>query len=150
MNLQWQCKAFNQLTNYELYALLQLRSAVFVVEQNCIYNDLDGKDLKSHHVLVTNTKGDILAYTRLLPIGVSYHAYCSIGRVLTAMQARHVGLGKQLMQYSIAQCYALYGRQALKIGAQIYLQKFYESFGFVVFGDIYLEDGIQHVEMILL
>lgn len=149
MNLQWAYKAFNNFTVNELYEVMRLRSAVFVVEQNCVYNDFDGKDAQSYHVTATNTQGNVLAYTRLLPIGLAYQNYCSIGRVLTALQARQLGLGKQLMEYSITTCYTLFGRQPIKIGAQIYLLKFYESFGFKVCSNVYLEDGIKHVEMLL-
>lgn len=147
MSHEWRCKKFNDLTLYELYALLKLRSEVFVVEQNCPYLDMDGKDLKGYHLMCWK-EGELLACTRLLPAGVSYQEG-SIGRVATAYSARRLGLGKELMQHSIAACYQLFGRNAVRIGAQLYLKKFYESFHFVQASQVYLEDGIEHIEMVL-
>ncbi len=140
-------KSFEALSALELYAIMQLRSEVFVVEQNCVYQDADGKDLKAFHLMGWQNN-DLVAYTRLLPAGVSF-AEVSIGRVVTLPAFRKFGFGKLLMQESIRQCYLLFGRQPIRIGAQLYLQAFYESFGFVVCSDMYLEDDIPHVEMLL-
>lgn len=147
MELIWQVKTFDKLSVYELYDILQLRSEVFVVEQQCIFPDADYKDQGAHHL--TCYIGDKLAaYTRLIPAGVSYKE-ASIGRVVTAPFARNSGIGKKLMTQSIRVLYELYGKQVIRIGAQLYLRKFYESFGFIQDSDVYLEDGIEHIEMLL-
>jgi ElaA protein len=144
--INWQCKSFTQLTNDELYKILQLRNEVFVVEQNCPYQDCDNKDLKSHHL--TAWKYDnIVAYSRILPPGISYPNAASIGRVVTSPSTRGQDLGKQLMAKSLENLYLLFGHVPVIIGAQLYLIKFYESFSFVSRGDIYMEDGIQHITM---
>lgn len=146
--ITWTIKKFDELTPHELYAILQLRNQVFVVEQQCVFQDADGKDPLCWHIMGTDEEAKLLAYTRLVPPGISY-AEPAIGRVVTAQQARSRGLGRQLMEYSIHQCRARYGTCDIRIGAQVYLEKFYRSFGFRSTGDIYLEDGIQHIEMIL-
>ena len=147
MALRWEFKTFDALTAAEVYALLKLRSEVFVVEQNCVFLDMDDKDQMCHHLL--GYKGDLLAaYTRIVPMGVSYPDYPSIGRVVTSPQARGGGLGKELMEESIQRLFLLYGEGPIKIGAQLYLKKFYESLGFVQCGDVYDEDGIDHIPMI--
>ena len=145
--MQWITKAFKDLTPDELYAILQLRNEVFVVEQNCVFQDADGKDPSAWHLMGWNNER-LVAYTRLLPKGVSYNN-ASIGRVVTSPIERGSGIGKILMQKSIAELYKLWGGQAIQIGAQLYLKSFYESFGFQQTSDIYLEDGIDHIEMIL-
>lgn len=145
--MNWILKEFNALTVHELYAILQLRSEVFVVEQNCVFQDIDFKDQRAYH-LMGYIDNQLLAYTRLLPAGFPY-VEASIGRVVTAKAARNSGIGKKLMTESIDTLYRLYGRQTIKIGAQYYLKKFYESFGFQQSGEIYLEDGIEHIEMLL-
>jgi len=139
------CQPFNELSPLILYKIMKARSEVFVVEQNCVYLDADDKDLKAHH-LVLWKNNELAAYTRLLPPGVSYEE-TSIGRVLTTSQFRNHGLGKTLMQESIKQCRTLYGNGAIVIGAQLYLKDFYESFGFIQEGEIYLEDNIPHIHM---
>ncbi len=144
--IKWQCKSFNELPTEELYKILQLRNEVFVVEQNCPYQDCDNKDLKSHH-LTAWEDGQIVAYCRILPPGVSYPDAASIGRVVTSPSSRRQNLGKQLIAKSLENLYLLFGNVPVIIGAQLYLKKFYESFSFVQQGDIYLEDGIQHIAM---
>jgi ElaA protein len=145
--LNWKAKSFNELNNYELYEILKLRCKVFAVEQNCVYLDMDDKDQKSIHVL--GFEDDVLiAYSRLLPSGVSYKE-AAIGRVVTNPDYRRRGAGKELMQQSIDRLYEVLGRQPIRIGAQCYLKAFYESFGFSISSDEYLEDGIPHVEMVL-
>ena len=147
MALRWEFKTFDALTAAEVYALLKLRSEVFVVEQNCVFLDMDDKDQMCHHLL--GYKGNLLAaYTRIVPAGVSYPDYPSIGRVITSPQARGEGLGKILMEESIQRLFSLYGHVPIKIGAQLYLKKFYESLGFVQCGDVYDEDGIPHLPML--
>lgn len=143
--INWICKSFEQLTTLELYALLQLRNEVFIVEQNCPYLDVDGKDLKSYHLMAWK-EGNLVAYTRLIPAGISYDEV-SIGRVVNSPSVRGSGIGKELMQLSIAKIFELFGRQDIVIGAQLYLKKFYTGLGFVQEGDIYLEDGIEHILM---
>jgi len=147
MTIKWTYKAFDQLTVNELYAIIRLRNEVFVVEQNCVFQDADDKDQQSHHVM--GWIGDKLAaYTRLVPKGISYDKP-SIGRVVTSPEYRRSGIGKELMIKSIEIAHKLWGKQTIQIGAQLYLQSFYESLGFVVSGAVYLEDGIDHVEMLL-
>lgn len=145
--ITWTCKSFNELSPSELYAILQLRSEVFVVEQNCVFLDADNKDQSSFHFM--GWKGDALqAYTRLVPPGIAYEE-ASIGRVVTALTARGSGIGRQLMQQSIAACRQLFGNGTIKIGAQLYLKEFYASLGFIPTGGIYPEDGIDHIHMLL-
>lgn len=146
--IHWDCKSFKELSPYELYAILRLRSEVFVVEQHCVYLDTDNKDLKSYHLLGWQNN-QLIAYTRLLEKGISYPDYISIGRVVNSSSLRGTGVGKQLMQESITTCYKLFGKQSIKIGAQLYLKKFYSDLGFEVSSDVYDEDGIDHIEMIL-
>ena len=143
----WRCKTFEDLTIEELYALLQLRTEIFVVEQNCVFQDMDNKDQDAYHLLCFEDD-TLIAYTRLLPAGKSYKE-CSIGRVVTKKIKRGTGIGKELMAISIEYCYRLFGKSPIRIGAQLYLQKFYSSFGFKKVSDIYIEDGIQHIEMVL-
>jgi ElaA protein len=147
--IQWKCKSFNELTNEELYKILQLRNEVFIVEQNCPYQDCDNKDLKSFHL--TAWEGDsIVAYSRILPLGISYSNAASIGRVVTSPSVRGQRLGKELMSRSLENLYRLFGHVPVTIGAQLYLKKFYESFSFLQQGNIYIEDGIQHITMELI
>ena len=143
--LTWSLKKFDDLSAAELYNILRLRSEVFVVEQNCVYLDLDNKDQDCHH-LMGLMDGQLIAYTRLVPPGVSYE-YPSIGRVVTSPSARRGGFGRSLMEKSIEQTKQLYGDAPIRIGAQLYLQSFYTSLGFLTSSDIYLEDGIEHIEM---
>jgi ElaA protein len=146
MSLNWNCKTFEQLSVHELYAILRLRTEIFVVEQTCVFQDMDNKDQLCYHICGLHNN-ELVAYTRLVPAGVAYPE-ASIGRVITAPSARGTGAGRALMQYSIEKLYELWGRQPIKIGAQLYLKKFYESFGFEQTSDIYIEDGIPHIEML--
>lgn len=147
MNITWHHKHFTALSTTELYQILQLRNEVFIVEQRCPFQDLDDKDFECFHLMGFDTDAQkLVAYTRLVPEGVSYQE-ASIGRVVTAPQARSGGVGKELMQKSINLLAELYGNIPLKIGAQLYLKKFYESFGFQQIEDVYLEDGIEHIMM---
>lgn len=146
MEIQWLLKKFDLLTPHELYAILQLRSEVFVVEQNCIFLDMDDKDQNSHHFMGFS-KNKLIAYTRLVPPGEVYEQ-ASIGRVVTSPSVRNSGSGKALMKRSLESVYVLFGKQPIKIGAQLYLKKFYESFGFKQISNVYIEDGIEHIHML--
>jgi len=146
MQLHWLLKRFDELTPDQLYAVLQLRNEVFVVEQNCVFQDADDKDQRSYH-LMGFLENKLVAYTRLVPAGEAY-AQASIGRVVTSPAVRRGGAGKLLMQQSIDSLYELFGKVPIKIGAQLYLKRFYESFGFKQISDIYLEDGIEHIYML--
>jgi ElaA protein len=147
MPLNWVYKNFNELTPAELYAIMQLRSEVFVVEQNCVYQDADDKDQPSVHLCGWD-KEKLVAYTRIIPPGISY-TEASIGRVVTSPAYRKTGAGRQLMKESISLASRLFNCSAIRIGAQVYLTAFYQSLGFVQCSPPYLEDGIPHIEMIL-
>ncbi|MBV8255227.1 MAG: GNAT family N-acetyltransferase [Chitinophaga sp.] len=145
--MRWDLKKFSELTTTELYALLHLRSEVFVVEQKCPYLDMDFSDQKALHLMGYDTRNRLAAYTRLFDKGIKF-AEASIGRVVTAPFARGKGAGRELMEESLRQLYQQYGEQPVRIGAQQYLEKFYGSLGFKTVSDTYLEDGIPHVEML--
>ena len=145
--LTWTTKPFDSLTLTELYAPLQLRSEVFVVEQTCAFQDIDGQDQAATHLLGHTETGELAAYTRLFNAGISYPE-ASIGRVVTSPKFRRYGLGRELLRQSIAAIATLFGEQPIQIGAQLYLKEFYESFGFRQHGEGYLEDGIPHIHMI--
>jgi len=147
MKITWNIKSFDALEANELYSILKLRAEVFVVEQNCPYQDLDGKDIQSFHLLGINESNELLAYARLLPAKISYDEV-SIGRVVSSPKYRKTGLGKQLMKKAIEMIYEKYGKTPIRIGAQLYLNSFYESFGFVKTSEEYLEDNIPHIEML--
>ncbi|MCA0229746.1 MAG: GNAT family N-acetyltransferase [Bacteroidetes bacterium] len=146
--ITFQCLPFDQLSLRQLYDLLALRIDVFIVEQNCPFHDADGKDFYAWHCLGYDNDGALVAYTRLFDLNLSFEGFTSIGRVATSDKVRGQGAGRQLMTYSIEQCEKLFGPQPIKIGAQQYLLKFYESFGFKSTGEDYLEDGIPHTIMI--
>lgn len=141
-------RSYDDLTKEELYAIMVLRQEVFIVEQDCPYLDADSKDKSAYHLLGYLDK-DLVCYTRILNKGISYNNYSSIGRVVNAPSIRGKGMGKGLMKKSIEVCKELYPDIAIKISAQCYLQRFYESFDFVAMGESYLEDDIPHIAMIL-
>jgi len=145
MTINWTYKNFGQLTPFELYDLLRLRNEVFIVEQNCVFPDLDNIDLDCFHLL-GYYQNKLIAYTRIVPGGRVYQE-ASIGRVVTSPAVRKSGAGKQLMQQSIDKLYHSFGKVPIKIGAQFYLKNFYQSFGFIQISEIYLEDGIEHIYM---
>lgn len=145
-NIIWSCKHFKDLTNEELYRIFRLRMEVFVVEQNCPYQDADGKDLKAFH-LWGEHNGKFIAYARILPANISYKE-TSIGRVVTSTDTRKTGTGKLAMKKSMEFIKKEFGNVPVRISAQSYLQKFYEKFGFKCVSDEYMEDGIPHVEML--
>lgn len=140
-------KTFQELSTHELYDCLQLRSAVFVVEQHCVYQDLDNKDKNAHHVLGYQDH-TLVAYLRVLPKGMSYSEHQSIGRVVTCGSVRGQGVGQQLLQAGIDVCLAHDPDVGIKISAQEYLIDYYGLYQFKVVSDVYLEDGINHVAMI--
>ncbi|SDQ13564.1 GNAT family N-acetyltransferase [Flagellimonas zhangzhouensis] len=144
--MQIAVKTFDELTTSELYELLRLRSEVFVVEQDCVYQDVDNKDQKALHVLGTKN-GELAAYTRIFKPG-DYFKNASIGRVVVAADQRKYGLGKQIMQASLTAIEEKFPNQPIEISAQSYLLKFYTELGFKAFGDEYLEDGIPHKRML--
>lgn len=146
MNLESRLKSFSQLTNSELYELLRLRSEVFVVEQNCVFLDMDDKDQKCHHLSLYHGE-KLAAYCRIVPAGISY-AEVAIGRVVSAPAYRGKGLGRKVMEEAIAACKELYGSVPIRLGAQTYALEFYASLGFVAEGETYDEDGIEHIEMV--
>lgn len=148
-SLKFECKSFYSLSLDELYEILKLRSEVFVIEQNCLFLDIDGNDKIAKHCILKNQENEILAYTRIFNLNDSYPEYLSIGRVLNAHSSRGLGYGKAIMEFSIAQCYKQFGKYPIKIGAQKYLLKFYSDLGFEHTGVEYLEDGIEHVYMVL-
>ncbi len=146
-NIQWSTKYFSELTVDELYAILRLRSEVFVVEQNCVFLDMDNNDQKAYHIMGW-MNDELIATTRLFDVDQSYPGYQSIGRVVGSPRHRGIGAGKELMQYSIAECERLFGKHPIKIGAQLYLKKFYNEQGFEQAGEMYYEDEIEHIPMI--
>lgn len=145
MALEWKIKAFDVLSVYELYDILQLRSEIFVVEQNCVYLDLDGKDKIALH-LFGEYEGKIVAHARLFKAGISFDN-ASIGRVTVDANYRDKKWGHDLMREAIAGILHHFGERKITIGAQLYLKKFYESHGFVQSSEMYLEDDIPHIEM---
>lgn len=147
---QWEWKAFAELTLEELYAVLALRSEVFVVEQRSIYQDADGRDAACHHLLGMSHEGGrpfLAAYLRVLPPGLKY-AEPSLGRVVVSPRARRQGLGRELTARGIAFIEEKYPGRRICISAQHYLLEFYEGFGFRAESNVYDEDGIPHVEMV--
>lgn len=141
------CKKFEELTLEELYEILKLRSEVFVVEQNCIYNDIDGKDKTSFHVIIKENN-EITAYLRVLPPGISYEN-ASLGRVLVAKDARGMGYAKAIVTEGINCILRNFNTNKITIGAQEYLKDFYSEFGFKPVSEVYDEDGIPHLDMTL-
>lgn len=149
MPVNYLSKPFHSLSVDELYAILALRSEVFIVEQNCPYQDLDGRDPLSVHVMGYNESGTLVSYCRILPPDLAYPGYSSIGRVITSMTVRGTGEGKKLMEYAIALTKHHHPDVAIKISAQSYALPFYEALGFVATGSEYLEDDIPHRAMVL-
>lgn len=143
----WEVKRLDALDAKTLYEIIALRVNVFIIEQTCLYEELDYKDFSSYHVYTLDADGHVLAYLRVLDPGVAYDDI-SIGRVLVAPSARRTGLGKELMLKGFECVKANYGDVPIRISAQAYLQSFYESLGFVAVSEIYVEDGIPHLDMV--
>lgn len=148
MDLQWTCRDFKDLDKRDLYELLALRQEVFVVEQNCPYLDADGLDYQAWHLMGKDPDGKLLAYTRIIPKGLSYPDHPAVGRVITRKDIRGQGWGRPLMEKTLAYCAELFGPETIKISAQSHLQDFYASLGFEPVGTEYEEDGIPHQAMI--
>lgn len=146
--LHFECIPFYSLTLDQLYRIIQLRQEIFVVEQDCPYLDADDKDQMSYHVMGIDADNTLQAYTRLVPPDISYTGYTSIGRVITSAAIRGKKQGVPLMQFSIDQCEKIWPNIPIKISAQTYITKFYNSLGFEQTGDEYLEDDIPHIAMI--
>ncbi|MDB5226076.1 MAG: hypothetical protein JWN78_269 [Bacteroidota bacterium] len=140
-------KYFDDLSATEMYDLLQLREEVFQIEQNCIYKDIDDKDREAWHLLIYKDKG-LMAYARIIPAGISYDKYVSIGRVVSKTKYRKEGYGRLVMHEAMKEITKLFPGIPVKISAQAYLQKFYEDFGFIKVSEPYLEDDIPHIAMI--
>ncbi len=144
--MNWTCVPFAELTVQQLHDVLRLRAEVFVVEQHCVFLEIDGLDPLTWHLLGVGDDGRLLAYTRLIPPGVKAPD-ALIGRVVTSPAARGGGSGRALMAESIARCEALWPGHAITLHAQAHLERFYGRFGFVPSGEPYVEDGIPHIEM---
>ena len=150
MNLpsfQWTCKHYDELSKEEFHQILKVREDVFIIEQDCVYQDIDHKDIHSYHLCVYD-QNELIAYSRILPQGISYENYISIGRGLSTLPYRKTGAGRFLMQKSMEMSQEIFPDSPIKISAQEYLIAFYQSFGFIHTGKEYMEDNIPHVEMI--
>jgi ElaA protein len=145
--LNWRCLPFDALHARTLYALLQLRTEVFVMEQDCVFQDMDGADAQCFHLLGESEDNTLVAYARLVPAGLKF-TEASIGRVVTLPAARGGGLGHVLMREAVQALHGLWGEQPIRIGAQARLQAFYRQHGFEPDGPLYIEDGIDHIEMV--
>jgi ElaA protein len=144
--MEWSFKKYEELRLSELYEMLKLRASVFVVEQDCPYLDLDGKDSLATHIL-GRQKNKLVAYSRIFRPGSFEKKYARIGRIVVQKKSRRKGLGIELVHKSIAFCKEQFGNQTIKISAQAYLKNFYNQCGFIEKGEIYLEDGIPHFAM---
>jgi ElaA protein len=145
--IAWHWAAFDELTPRQLYDIIRARIDVFVIEQQCAYQDCDGVDLVAHHLWATDPDGQVGAYLRVVPPGVKY-AEPSIGRVITSRSVRGTGMGRALIAEGVRRTEALYPGLGIRIAAQRYLLRFYGDFGFVSTGYDFLEDNIPHTEML--
>lgn len=145
--IRWFVSGFDQLSISQLYAILAARVAVFVVEQDCPYQDVDGLDDIAIHVWAESAEGQLLAYARILPPGRRFDEP-AIGRVLTTAEGRGIGVGRALMQRSLVETERQFPGQAIRISAQQYLERFYADLGFATVRGPYLEDDIPHLEML--
>ena len=144
--IEWRWTDLDEFTPRQLYALAAARIEVFVVEQNCVYQELDGLDLVARH-LTGWSEGNVAAYLRVLGPDTRF-AEPSIGRIITTRAFRGTGIGRTLVALGVEEAERLYPAQPVRISAQAHLQRFYGAFGFVTDSDEYLEDGIPHVEML--
>lgn len=144
--MEWKLKRFRQLTVDELYGILKLRSEVFVVEQNCVYQDLDDKDKVAHHLFLEDN-GEVIAVLRILPENVSFEDM-AIGRLIVKKEYRRRGISKKMMSMAIEFITHDLNRDTIRLSGQAYLVDFYESLGFRKVSDVYLEDGIDHFEFL--
>lgn len=148
--VDWQWAAFGDLSGRDVYELMALRQTVFVVEQNCVYQDADGRDPAAWHLLGWTGDGTarkLIAYARIFEAGARYREM-SIGRIVSAPEVRGTGVGRAIVREAIRKCAALWPRQPIRIAAQRRLEQFYEGFGFSADGQPYLEDGIEHIDMV--
>lgn len=143
----WKDKSFEELSSYELFSILKLRQEIFIIEQACIYPDIDDLDVKSRHIFATNSVGEVYAYVRLVPPQLKY-AVPSIGRVVVRASERREGTGIALMQYALDVNAREYPNQGNKIGAQAHLKSFYGALGYQQVSEVYDEDGIDHIDML--
>ena len=146
--LNYYCLSFDELSTLQLYKILQLRQEVFIVEQDCPYLDADDKDQECYHILGIDDDGILQSYTRIVPPGISYKKYSSIGRVITSAAIRGKKEGVPLMEYSIEKTLKYWPDHSIKISAQTYIMKFYNSLGFQEEGEEYLEDNLPHIAMV--
>ena len=146
--MQWILKKFNDLTVDEFHDILQLRINVFIVEQNCPYPELDDNDKIAFHLFGINQENKIIAYTRIFKPG-DYYKEAAFGRVVVHQDYRNQNIGFQLVEQTIIEIHKLFENTNIKIGAQTYLNNFYQSFGFHQVGDDYIEDGIPHIHMLI-
>ncbi|MCI6692828.1 MAG: GNAT family N-acetyltransferase [Clostridium sp.] len=144
--MKWEIKKFKELSVEELYRILELRNSVFIVEQECIYQDCDRKDLEAFHLLCIEDD-KVIATLRILHKGVSYKEM-SIGRVVVHKEYRRQNLGRKSMEMAIEYIKDKYGDSPIRISAQVYIKEFYKSLGFIEVSDVYLEDDIPHIEML--
>ena len=146
--MNWILKNFDSLSREELYEILRLRSEIFVVEQNCAFQDMDEKDFCALHLFLRDANNKkIITYARLFQPG-DYYFQASIGRVAVKLENRREGLGHHLMKKAIEEIETNFHTKPIKIGAQLYLKEFYESHGFQQIGEEYIEDGIPHIHML--
>lgn len=148
--ISWQWASFEQLSNHDVYAMMAARLHVFVLEQQCLWNDFDGLDIDAHHLLgwaQVDGRRQLIAYLRVLAPGAKY-TEASIGRVLTTSEGRGGGVGRALVAQGLFYADRLYPQARIKIGAQQYLERFYAGFGFATISEPYEEDGIMHVDML--
>ena len=147
----WRWARFSELSGSEVYEILSLRSRVFVVEQDCVFQDADGRDPHAWHLLGWGGEGEsrkLIAYARVFEAGVRY-AEASIGRIVSAPEVRGTGIGRMIVEESMRFCTERWPSQPVRIGAQRRLERFYAGFGFVADGDPYIEDDIEHIDMLL-
>ena len=143
----WLLKTFNELSNDELYNILKLRNAIFIVDQQCVFADIDGRDQTYCYHFFYTLNGQIIAYARIFGPGQICKEPC-LSRVCTSLDQRRKGIGKELMKRALDEMSRLFPGQSIRIDAQLYLKTFYESFGFKTDSDPYIEDGIEHIQMI--
>lgn len=145
--IKWTIKHFDELSALEYHHILYLRTEIFVVEQNCPYQEVDHKDLVAYHLYGSNSKNEVIAVTRILPQNVSYKEV-SVGRVTIKKTHRGTGLADKLMNVTFSAVEQLFGKQPIRISAQEYLLNYYSRHGFKAVSETYLEDDIPHVEML--
>jgi len=146
--IQIEVKALEEINARDLYTILRLRSEIFVVEQDCVYEDIDGKDAKALHV-IGRKEGEIIAYARIFRSGDYFKEEAGIGRVAVRRTQRKYGYGKDIMKTSIAAIETYFNESVIRVSAQLYLERFYHSLGFEQVAEGYLEDGIPHIGMVL-